>query len=563
MKLCPNCQRCYEDAENYCALDAAALVPARPGSRLIADKYLLERMLGRGGVGAVYAGKHIELDRDVAIKLMLPDFMPDEEACERFRREARAAARLHHPNVAQVHDYGTLANGEAYIVMELVEGQTLRDFMRGGSMTIDDTVTIAAQVAEGVEAAHRRGIIHRDLKPSNIILTRDHYDRRQAKVVDFGIAKMKETTSGNFPLTNSGSLIGTPRYMSPEQSGAKDLDNRSDIYSLGVILYEMLAGRPPFEAHTPTAVALKHIQEEPRPVSELRPDIPPALAALVMQMLKKSPDERPASAAAVAERLHTLTDYPVAQHINTGFNGRPDAATLINEPREQTASTVVKRPATKVDTITSELSPATRRHRPLVYGGIALAFMASAALLWLFLSAPAPTPQQAQQQTEQQPAPSAPATAPIEPPQTTPRTENRRAVHRETTTGSSSDTSAELKGALDQWIATTNARDLERQKQMYAREVENFYLARKVPRKSVLAEKARVFGSAQRVDVEAGEPEISVSPDGRTATMLFRKRYNIDGGAGSREGEVLQELRWKRTKKGWRIIGERDVQVIR
>ena len=192
MKICRTCQRCYEDTEATCVeANHGALIPARPGSRLIAEKYRLDRLLGRGGMGAVYAGTHLELDRPVAIKLLLPESISDPQALERFRREARTAARLNHPNVANTYDYGTLPDGEAYLVMELVKGRTLREYLNEHApLRLKMAVLIARQVAEGIGAAHHSGIVHRDLKPSNIILSRDHHGTLQAKVVDFGISQL-------------------------------------------------------------------------------------------------------------------------------------------------------------------------------------------------------------------------------------------------------------------------------------------------------------------------------------------------------------------------------------
>ncbi|HYO91511.1 MAG TPA: serine/threonine-protein kinase, partial [Pyrinomonadaceae bacterium] len=304
MKLCSACQRCYEDSDAVCSFDSGALVPSRHGSRLIAEKYRLDRLLGRGGMGAVYEGTHVDLDRPVAIKLLLPDFTADPEALERFRREARAAARLNHPNVADTYDYGSLPEGGAYIVMELIDGDTLREHMDAvGQLPFSEAIRIARQVTNGVEAAHRSNITHRDLKPSNIILTRDHDGHMLAKVVDFSVAKLKEGTTSGTALTATGSLIGTPRYMAPEQCADNKTDARSDIYSLGVILYEMIAGRAPFEGPTTTAVAIKHIQTPPPPVEEFRPDTPAALRGLIEQSLAKSPSERPQTAQEFAARL--------------------------------------------------------------------------------------------------------------------------------------------------------------------------------------------------------------------------------------------------------------------
>lgn len=304
MKLCPVCQRCYEDSDAVCSYDSTGLAPSRHGSRMIAEKYRLDRLLGRGGMGAVYEGTHVDLERPVAIKLLLPDFTADLEALERFRREARAAARLNHPNVADTYDYGSLPEGGAYIIMELIHGVTLRERLdEAGQLSFGEAIHIARQVTSGVEAAHRHDITHRDLKPSNIILTRDHDGRMLAKVVDFSVAKLKEGTTSGTALTATGSLIGTPRYMAPEQCADNKTDARSDIYSLGVILYEMLAGRAPFEGPTTTAIAIKHIQAPPPPVEEFRPDTPTTLRSLIEQSLAKSPSERPQTAQVFAARL--------------------------------------------------------------------------------------------------------------------------------------------------------------------------------------------------------------------------------------------------------------------
>jgi len=316
MKVCPTCHFCYEDTDEACA-DAshASLLPVRPGERLIAEKYRLERLLGRGGMGAVYEARHTGLDRAVAVKLLRHDYLEDSQVLERFRREARTVARIRHPNVADIYDYGVLPTGEAYIAMELVVGETLRQLLdRVGPLPVGQAARIGRQLAEGVEAAHCSGVIHRDLKPSNVLLTSDHAGAPQAKVLDFSIAKLEETlASGKQALTTEGEFLGTPHYMSPEQCEGRPLDARSDVYGLGVLMYEMLAGQPPFEGRGAAAVALKQLQDAPAPIQRARADVPEPLAWLVMQALHKKPDFRPQSAAEFADRLRAFKDLEPRQ----------------------------------------------------------------------------------------------------------------------------------------------------------------------------------------------------------------------------------------------------------
>ena len=259
-------------------------------------RYLDLHLLGQGGMGAVYRGRDPDLDRPVAIKIVLdtsPDFV------ERFRREARAVARLSHPNVVQVYDFGEDDSGHPYFVMELVTGRPLDALIaERGRFSPVETASVLAQSAAGLQAAHEAGIVHLDIKPSNLI--RD--DEGRIKVVDFGIARLNNTPLMTLP----SSLLGTPTYMSPEQVAGQPVDGRSDLYSLGISCFHLLAGRPPFDSREPIALALMHLNEALPSLAERAPGTPPPLAALIVRMCQKSPDRRPASAREVAEEAETI-----------------------------------------------------------------------------------------------------------------------------------------------------------------------------------------------------------------------------------------------------------------
>jgi serine/threonine-protein kinase len=252
---------------------------------VLGGRYRLEASIGTGGMAQVYRGLDTTLDRTVAIKILAPQFARDPSFVDRFRREAQAAARLNHPNIVNVYDTGV--DGDTnYIVMEYVEGRTLAEYLAsGGRLAPTRAAGIAEKVAEALAAAHAQGVIHRDIKPANIMVTRDG----RVKVMDFGIARL---VAGPDTVEQTAAVLGTAAYLSPEQAQGQTVDARSDLYSLGVVLYEMLAGRPPFTGDSAMAVAYKHVQETPPPPSSLNHDVPPPLDAVVMRALAKNPANR-------------------------------------------------------------------------------------------------------------------------------------------------------------------------------------------------------------------------------------------------------------------------------
>jgi tRNA A-37 threonylcarbamoyl transferase component Bud32 len=271
---------------------------------VLAGKYRIERVLGAGGMGVVVAAHHLQLDTKVAIKVLRPSMLEDREAMARFAREARAAARITNEHVARVLDVGSLETGAPYIVMEFLEGEDLACLLqRCGPLPIERAVDFVLQACVAVAEAHKVGIIHRDLKPSNLFCTRRTDGQFVVKVLDFGISKRVDAEAG-MSVTRTNTVMGSPLYMSPEQlRSTRDVDHRTDIWAFGIILFELLVGRVPFDGETFTEVAVKASTEPPASLRRLRPDAPPGLEAIVEKCLAKAPNGRYADVAAFATAL--------------------------------------------------------------------------------------------------------------------------------------------------------------------------------------------------------------------------------------------------------------------
>ena len=322
--LCPHCGTANTAENFYCtncggglsgSVPLAGVGPATwnfaspnwPQSllgRTLENRYRLEEIIGVGGMGTVFRAQRLLIGDAAAIKVLHPTLLQDAEAAPRFHREAQTAARLKHPNAIAIYDFAA-TGGLYFIVMEFFAGRSLGALIKEqpAGLPLPLAITITVQVCAALEEAHRQGIVHRDIKPDNI-LVQESAAGLQVKVLDFGIAKLRDQTSN---LTRTGSVMGTPQYMSPEQCLGEELDGCSDIYSLAIALYEMLTGRVPFHAPSLAAVIGQQVHKAPPPLRTHNPAVPPALETAVLRALAKNPAERPATAGHFAQELRTAT----------------------------------------------------------------------------------------------------------------------------------------------------------------------------------------------------------------------------------------------------------------
>ena len=310
MKICPVCTTEYRDDVRFCPNDGQTLRSSGPTHDLVgqvlADRYHIMKKLGEGGMGQVYLAEHVKMGRRSAIKVMNPSMVHDPEAVARFNREASNASRISDAHVCAIYDFGETPEGLIYLAMEFIEGEPLTELIRSeGPLPLARAADIAIQVAAALQAAHDLGIVHRDLKPDNIMLTRSRDGADAVKVVDFGLAKAVGGEGGGQKVTRTGLVVGTPEFMSPEQLSGDKLDGRSDVYSLGLVLFNMLTGTLPFAADSVQETMIKRLTDEPAELIEVRPDLhfPAGLQQILDIALARSPVDRYQSAAKLAHDL--------------------------------------------------------------------------------------------------------------------------------------------------------------------------------------------------------------------------------------------------------------------
>ncbi|SEM70247.1 serine/threonine protein kinase [Stigmatella aurantiaca] len=313
--LCPSCGADARESSKYCPACGSSLVRTVAEAdeyigKTLAKKYRVEALIGEGGMGKVYRSRQLVLDKPVVLKVLRQSLLSDERTVARFQREAKAASRLNHPNSISILDFGQAEDGALFIAMEFVPGEDLHQLLvREWPLPEARVIRIVSQVLSALSDAHGAGVIHRDLKPENIMVEQRRNETDFVKVLDFGIAKITDSSGEDGPaLTRAGFVCGTPEYMSPEQARGASLDHRSDLYAVGVLLYQLVTGLLPFESDSAVGFATKHLTEEPPPPSKRRPEarISVGMERLILRALSKDPDDRPANAEAFKAELHAL-----------------------------------------------------------------------------------------------------------------------------------------------------------------------------------------------------------------------------------------------------------------
>jgi len=308
MKVCPTCGLKYPDENDRCFVDKAELehLPDERIGTLLKGRYQIEAPLGEGGMALVYRARNVLVEREVAVKVMNASLRGDESLKERFRREAKNAAAVAHPNIIEIFDHGETDDGTPFLVMEILDGSPLDQLLEYGPMPAGNVAALGVQISRGLARAHDFGVLHRDLKPENIFISRDANGHlTHPKLLDFGIARSLHDSR----LTSAGQIFGTPQYMAPERVTSIDAGPESDLYSLGVIFFEMVTGRLPFESDDLPGFFIKHMQDAPPRPSQLVPDIPRRLEELILALLEKKPEDRPVDAHAVTNALVPLVPH--------------------------------------------------------------------------------------------------------------------------------------------------------------------------------------------------------------------------------------------------------------
>jgi serine/threonine protein kinase len=514
----------------------------------IGGKYRIYAKLGSGGMGAVYRAQRTIIGDDVAIKILHFNQNESPEA-ERFRREAQAAARLKHAHAVSIFDFGISDDGRQYLVMELVEGESLRQLIkRQGRLSPAFAAEIISQVCAALDEAHRHNIVHRDIKPDNIIV-----DRRGAKpevtVLDFGIAKLRGDSATT--LTQTGSVLGTPHYMSPEQCLGEELDGRSDIYSLGIVLYEMLTGLVPFNSPISTAVVVQHVNHAPPSLRGLNPAIPWSVERAVLHALEKRPEARPSTPGAFAAELTAAVANSSAEPaVQRDQIASTPTVVLSNEQhfRSFQVEPVGQKPAGGMTT--------TKTVALTILVTLVLVALGGFGFRTLFgAHGEADRPEQppiATQSTSSvgptvNPSPRlAPSVATLTP---APVVVNTSLL------------TSEVNAVLDSWAGAARAHNLDLQMTYYTDVVSPYFGRRSASRAEIRADRSVAYRRYPRLDIQLSNINVVFDSSGTQATATFDKSFTFSSDERSFSGMVNTRVWLTKFGPQWLITGEKDLKV--
>jgi serine/threonine protein kinase len=546
--------------------------------RTIDNKYLLERLLGKGGMGAVYRARRLLIDDAVAIKIVHLGRGSDATMAERFRREAQSSARLKHPNAVSIYDFGTTADGLQYLVMELVEGESLRAMIKTrGPLIPSLAADILSQVASALDEAHTQNIVHRDIKPDNIIVCQSA-GRLRVKVLDFGIAKLKDVTASH--LTQTGSVMGTPYYMSPEQCLGEEIDARSDIYSLGVVAYEMLTGRVPFDAPNSNAVVVQHVNHPPPPLHQIRPGISPAIEAVVMRALEKRPALRHQTAGAFAGEFAAAVDsVPTIQaplgsfeniRTNTPKAGEPTLV-LRDAP---TAPYSEEQPRPVKPFVSTQPEPQPPNNTKVVaLTALATILLVSLVSLvaWMSLrggsnsASSNVTNYNTNRLTQTNTRSNVNSNVASSTPTPTPSSNmNAGTMANANTAATPADTSAartQIMALMNGWAASLRRRDLEGNMSYYASRLDVFYDSSNVDKETVRMKRQNNFNNYTYMDVQLSNLDVTVDSSGTRAVVTYDNTYDWRGRT-STSGKSHNEIDLVKAGGQWLITSEKHLKTI-
>ena len=514
----------------------------------IAGKYRIYAKLGSGGMGAVYRAQRTMIGDDVAIKILHVDQNDSREA-ERFRREAQAAARLKHANAVSIFDFGISDDGRQYLVMELVEGESLRQLIkREGRLSSAFAAEIISQVCAALDEAHRYNIVHRDIKPDNIIVAL-RGPKPQVTVLDFGIAKLRGEAAGT--LTQTGSVLGTPHYMSPEQCLGEELDGHSDIYSLGIVLYEMLAGVVPFNSPISTAVVVQHVNQAPPSLRGLNPAIPWSVERTVLHALEKRPEARPSTSGAFAAELTASVENSGADPaVQRDQIASTPTVVLSNEQQFRSARVepVGQKPAGGMKTtITVALT---------ILVTLVLVALGGFGFRTLFGA-------HGEANRLEQPPIATQSTSPVGP---TVNASPRLAPSITTPTPlpavvNTSSLVGEVNALLDSWAGAARAHNLDLQMTYYTDVVSPYFGRRSASRAEIRADRSVAYRRYPRLDIQLSNINVVVDSSGTQATATFDKSFTFSSDERSFSGIVNTRVWLTKFGQQWLITGEKDLKV--